>query len=63
MRLVVIISQESDTEGAAATAKPVDRPVRPGKQFEVTFQRELQDDHPDRTRFEETLPNERWSIS
>ena len=35
--LVVVISRASDAEGAAATAKPVDRPVRPGKQFDMTF--------------------------
>jgi len=42
--LVVVISRASDAEDAAANAKPVDRPVRPGKQFEVIFRRELNDD-------------------
>jgi len=38
--LVVVIEREGSAAQAAAEAKAVDRPVRPGKQFDVTFRRE-----------------------
>ena len=50
--LVVIIERANAPQEAAQTAKPIDRPVPPGKQIDVTFHRELPDDRADPERHE-----------